>query len=631
MMKRHLIERVLGLRLFPVAGLFLAMTLLAASVWAGEEYALVRLQNGHKAWARLTGFQLTPKTISALEKDGATIQRDGGGKVVSLLVSGTSIRVNADGIVPRVPKVTSEMFVVLEFVDRDRTLQLAKEIEELLRSKGAYVAATFRKELLEEFRDKDAEQLRQQYLQSQKPKQADPISFSDFTQSSQGLIRSRNSIRNLNEKAKAKFADLNNEDAASATRSLIRSYEKFVKNDVPPVAIESAEFKRTIERGFKQLQGSDRQEPLVLYAYALIRAQLDKRQVSHSQLQALVRNYPHYWNARRALVHSATSEKTYLHGVRELKKFFDEITSTIQAGSHTDEEMKVLLDELLWVVDTAAVFEMKPKTKKDADTILGDPSSKQMIAEAEERLRGALEDRAQRNQEKAEEEAKRISSLIGKAKVAFDAGEKAFKQQWNQTHALFLQANNAFQQANLFYQQAQAVRSQQQANLSRISNLLTSARRRQGDTEDDGERRRVDDEVSRLMADERGARSQVNAALARESFTLGVTQRAFQQRQFQLEVLKRIMLIARQFLFNFTNEFYEAIAKDPELKVKYQLLNHTVYDSRQQLFVLALKEKAKVKPSELLKNESRDVAGLLNFSPHQAIMDLKKELLDPTN
>jgi len=630
-MRRYRPADIARLRLCLAMGLLLAILFVVSNRASGEEYAVVRLESGYQAWARLAGFQLTAKTVAALEENGTTITRDDDGKVVAIQVSGSRVSVNANGVVSRVPQVTNEMFVLLEFVDKDGAEQLVKEIEELLRSKGTYTAATFPKELLEGFKDNDAEKLRGKYVQAKKPRQATPISFSDFTQSSQGLIRSRNSTRILNEKWKAKFANLKNPEAANATKALIRSYEKFVKDGVAPVAIENDEFKRTIERGFRQLQGSDRQEPLVQYAYALIRGQLDKRQVSYSQLQSLVKNYPHYWNARRALVHSATSEKTYLLGARELKKFFDEISRTIQSGNHTDEEMKVLLDELLWVVDTAAVFEMKPKTKKDADQILRDPSSQQMIAEAEQRLRGALADQAQRNQEKAEEEAKRISSLVGKAKTAFDAGEQAFKQQWDQTHALFLQANNAFQQANLFYQQAQAVRAQQQSNLSRISSQLTSARRRQADAEGDLEKRRADDEVARLMEGERNSRSQLNAALARESFTLGVAQRAFQQRQFQLDSLKRIMLVARQFLFNFTNEFHEAIANDPELKVKFQLLNNTVYDSRKQLFSLALKEKAKVKPSELLKKESRDVAGLLNFSPHQAIMDLKKELLGPTD
>ena len=153
------------------------------------------------------------------------------------------------------------------------------------------------------------------------------------------------------------------------------------------------------------LQTRDQREPLVQYVYSLIRAQLDERGTSHRQLEVLVRSYPHYWSARRALVYSVTNEKSYIRGAAELKKFYTDLTKAIQSGNHSNDELEALLAEYFWVVDTAAVFEMKPKTKKLADLILNDPRSKQMIADAEERLQAVLKDQQQRAAEKAAEKA----------------------------------------------------------------------------------------------------------------------------------------------------------------------------------------------------------------------------------
>ena len=621
-------------------GLLLITIVMTSQAWAEDGFTPIELNSGHKTLARLTGFRLPSKVLAGLEENGATIQRDGNGKVVSIHANGVIAKANPAGIFSSVPKVTDEIFVLLEFLDKVKTEQLRKEIEDLLRSQGTFEAATFRKKLDTGFKNKDAEELREKYVQMKKPRTAPPILFKDFTKGSKTQIISRNNRRNLDKKREAKLADLRNDDAASSTRSLIRSYEKFVKDDKPPAAIKTDEFKRTIERDFGNLPRSDKQEPLVLYTYAVINAQLNERPISSARLKTLVRDYPHYWDARRAYVYAVTSENSYLQGSRELKKFFDELMRAIQEVKHEltkapigseaaqklTEELKVLLVEHSSVVDMAAVFEVKPKTKKEADEILRDPRSKQMIADAQMRLRGVLADEAQRNKEKAAEEAKRIAMLVEKAKGAFKVGKEAYTQQWNQRYALFLQANNAYQLSNGFWRMAQAQVFQDQANLNRISGRLTSARRRLDDAEGD-ERDRINDEVERLMDDEANARGQLNFALGREAMTRVIAQRDFQLRGRHINALRLIMFNAREFLFDFTNEFYEAIANDVDLQANYRVLQNTVYDSRRQLFALALKEQAKLKPANLLKKESKEVAGLLSFSPHQTLVELKKELL----
>ena len=610
-------------------GLLLITIVMTSQAWAEDGFTPIEVKSGDKTFktlARLTGFRLTSKVVASLEENGAIIKRDGDGKVVSIHANGVIAKANPNGMFSSVPKITDEMFVLLEFLDKVKTEQLRKEIEDLLRSQGTFEAATFRKKLDTGFKNKDAEELREKYVQMKKPRTAPPILFKDFTKASKSQIISRNNRHNLNKKREAKLADLKNDDAASAARSLIRSYERFVKDDKPPAAIKIDEFKRTIASDFGDLPRSDKHEPLVLYTYAVINAQLNERPIASVQLKTLVRDYPHYWDARRAYVYAVTVEKSYLQGSRELKKLFDELMRTIQDGNPTPEELKVLLVEHSWVVDMAAVFEVKPRTKDEADEILKDPRSKEMIAAAQMRLLGVLADEAQRNKEKAAEEAKRIAMLVEKAKGTFKVGKEAYTQQWNQRYALFLQANNAYQLSNGFWRMAQAQVFQDQANLNRISGRLESARRRLDDAEGD-ERDRIDDEVERLMDEETRARGQLNFALGREAMTRVIAQRDFQQRQFQINFLQGIMGNARIFLFDFTNEFYEAIANDADLQANYRVLENTVYDSRRQLFALALQEQAKLKPSNLLKKESKEVAGLLRFSPHQTLVELKKELL----
>jgi CHASE3 domain sensor protein len=90
--------------------------------------------------------------------------------------------------------------------------------------------------------------------------------------------------------------------------------------------------------------------------------------------------------------------------------------------------------------------------------------------------------------------------------------------------------------------------------------------------------------------------------------------------------LQQIMVSARGFLFTFSREYFEAIENDSELQGKYKILENTVVGMRQQLFSLAMQKQGKSKASELLKEESQQVVGLLQFSPHQAILELKAEL-----
>lgn len=162
-----------------------------------------------------------------------------------------------------------------------------------------------------------------------KPAESRPILFSAFSESTKRLIRSSNSARLLTAAQKQKLARLKSEQATSAAQSLIKSYEQFVKDENEPSAIKEAELKETIERSFRMLQTRDQREPLVQYVYSLIRAQLDERGTSHRQLEVLVRSYPHYWSARRALIYSVTNEKSYIRGAAELKKFYTVLTKAI--------------------------------------------------------------------------------------------------------------------------------------------------------------------------------------------------------------------------------------------------------------------------------------------------------------
>ncbi|MDE0736536.1 MAG: hypothetical protein OSB47_11980, partial [Pirellulaceae bacterium] len=491
---------------------------------------------------------------------------------------GFKLTADATEILPTVSKITNETLVVLESLDPDK-----------------------------------------------KPIVPRPFLFSEFAETTQRLIRSRNTTRLLAETRKAKLARLKNKSASHAAESLIRSYETFVKEGNEPATIKESEFKQVLERSFRQLQTSDQREPLVQYLYALIRSQLDARGTSHRQLEALVRNYPLYWNARRALVYSVTNEESYISGAKELKKFHDELTRTLHAGNHSKEELKALLDEYFWVVDTAAVFEMKPKTKKLADAILEDPRSQQMIADAEDRLQTALADQKQRAEAKAAEEEKRISSLVGRAKPLFDTADKEYRRKWDATLPLYQQAMTNYQLAEFRFQETYVRYRQTVANYEQISSRLRNARdKRTNASEDD--RKLLDNEVDRLAREQTAASSQAAFAERTAGQANLFRMNAFQQMRGMSMQLQGIMVAARAFLFAFSREYFEAIEHDPELQGKYKILENTVAGMRQQLFALALKKQAKTKASDLLKEESRQVVGLLQFSPHRAILDLKEEL-----
>ena len=461
--------------------------------------------------------------------------------------------------------------------------------------------------------------------EDKKPVESRPILFSDFSETTKRLIRSSNSTRLLIASQKQKLARLKNEEAASAAQSLIKSYEQFVKDENEPAAVKAAELKETVERSFRLLQTGNQREPLVQYVYALIRAQLDERGTSHRQLEILARSYPHYWNARRALVYSVTSERSYIRGAAELKKFYTALTKAIQSGNHSDEELKALLAEYFWVVDTAAVFEMKPKTKKIANLILKDPRSEQMIADAEERLQAVIKDQQQRAAEKAAEEKQRISSLIGKAKPLFDTAEKEYQRKWNATLPLYQRAMASYQVAEFRFQEAYLAYRQAVANHEQVSNQLANTRAKRNNAGEQ-EKKFFDDEVNRLSNELTRVGNRAGSAEQRAGQANLFRMNAFQQMRGLSMQLQQIMVSARGFLFTFSREYFEAIENDSELQSKYKILENTVVGMRQQLFALAMQKQGKSKASELLKEESQQVVGLFQFSPHQALLELKAEL-----
>ena len=458
-----------------------------------------------------------------------------------------------------------------------------------------------------------------------KPVESRPILFSHFSESTKRLIRSSNSARLLTAAQKQKLARLKSEQATSAAQSLIKSYEQFIKDENEPAAIKEAELKETIERSFRMLQTRDQREPLVQYVYSLIRAQLDERGTSHRQLEVLVRSYPHYWSARRALIYSVTNEKSYIRGAAELKKFYTDLTKAIQSGNHSNDELEALLAEYFWVVDTAAVFEMKPKTKKIADLILKDPRSKQMIADAEERLQAVIKDQQQRAAEKAAEEKQRISSLIGKAKPLFDTAEKEYRRKWNATLPLYQRAMGNLQVAEFRFQEAYLAYRQAVANHEQISSQLANARAKRNNAGEQ-DKKFFEDEVNRLSNELTRVANRASFAEQTAGQANLFRRNAFHQMRGLSMQLQQIMVSARGFLFTFSREYFEAIENDSELQGKYKILENTVVGMRQQLFSLAMQKQGKSKASELLKEESQQVVGLFQFSPHQAILELKAEL-----
>ena len=461
--------------------------------------------------------------------------------------------------------------------------------------------------------------------EDKKPVESRPILFSDFSESTKRLIRSSNSARLLTAAQKQKLARLKSEQATSAAQSLIKSYEQFIKDENEPATIKEAELKETVERSFRMLQTSDQREPLVQYVYSLIRAQLDERGTSHRQLEILVRSYPHYWSARRALVYSVTNEKSYIRGAAELKKFYTALTKAIQSGNHSDEELKALLEEYFWVVDTAAVFEMKPKTKKVADLILKDPRSKQMIADAEERLQAVIKDQQQRAAEKAAEEQQRISSLIGKAKPLFDTAEKEYRRKWDATLPLYQRAMGNYQVAEFRFQEAYLAYRQAVANHEQISSQLADARAKRNNAGEQ-DKKFFEDEVNRLSNELTRVANRAGFAEQTAGQANLFRMNAFHQMRGMSMQLQQIMVSARGFLFAFSREYFEAIENDSELQGKYKILENTVVGMRQQLFALAMQKQTKSKASELLKEESQQVVGLFQFSPHKAILELKADL-----
>ena len=461
--------------------------------------------------------------------------------------------------------------------------------------------------------------------EDKKPVESRPILFSEFSESTKRLIRSSNSARLLTAAQKQKLARLKSEQATSAAQSLIKSYEQFVKDENEPAAVKEAELKETIERSFRMLQTRDQREPLVQYVYSLIRAQLDERGTSHRQLEVLVRSYPHYWSARRALIYSVTNEKSYIRGAAELKKFYTDLTKAIQSGNHSNDELEALLAEYFWVVDTAAVFEMKPKTKKIADLILKDPRSKQMIADAEERLQAVIKDQQQRAAEKAAEEKQRISSLIGKAKPLFDTAEKEYRRKWNATLPLYQRAMGNLQVAEFRFQEAYLAYRQAVANHEQISSQLANARAKRNNAGEQ-DKKFFEDEVNRLSNELTRVANRASFAEQTAGQANLFRRNAFHQMRGLSMQLQQIMVSARGFLFTFSREYFEAIENDSELQGKYKILENTVVGMRQQLFSLAMQKQGKSKASELLKEESQQVVGLLQFSPHQAILELKAEL-----
>jgi len=457
-----------------------------------------------------------------------------------------------------------------------------------------------------------------------------PIMFSEFSTSTQNLIRSRNFARRAAIARAEKLKDLMNESAIEAAEILIQGYDQFCEGDNAPKPVVKDEFKKTIERSFTRMNAGDKREPLVQYTYALIRAQLEpEREISHRQLESLVRNYPNYWLARRAFVASVTREVSYLRGASELKRFHTTLRDALALPDQPDEQVENLLSEYYWIIDTAAVFEMKAKTKKTADEILDDPDALKIIQVVEQRVQAAIDKQRERARLKAIEEEKRIQSLIAQATPIFQQAEQQYNNAWDRNFTRYQTSVRNHQQAT-FSSQRFRLEYQRCANdTDRVANQLRAAQTRRSNLGADAGRELkdlLDDEVNQLRGEQRGAENLERQARG-ISFQADVFRaRAFQQLRNDGFQLQQLLMQARGFLFSFAREYFDAINNDPELAGKYKVLETTVAGMREQLFALAMQKFGKPNAKLVLKQESQQVVSLFQFSPHDALSELKKQI-----